>query len=83
MFYFIIFGWEWDAFYLHIANNIDSITVWIEWWEKYIDGNLSCYGVVTLVNEAECGRDMNITNREISLANGLKDKHVSISTHSI
>jgi hypothetical protein len=39
--------------------------------------------VATLVKEVECKGDTNLTQREIDLAYGLKDKQESIFTHTV
>ena len=56
--------------------------VWIETCIQ-CDGRLSWEGVSALVLEAHCNGDTNLTQMEIDLAYGLKDKHASIFTHFI
>ena len=51
--------------------------VWIERCTQSGEG-LSWEGVASLVKEAHRNGDTNVTEREIDLAYGLKDKHVSI-----
>ena len=55
------------------------------WIDRYIqcNGRLSWEGVATLLKEAHHNQDTNLTQREIDLAYGLKDKHASIFTHTI
>jgi hypothetical protein len=50
------------------------------WIDRCIqcNGRLSWEGVATLLKEAHCNQDTNLTQREIDLAYGLKDKHASI-----
>ena len=47
--------------------------VWIEWCEQSGHG-IWWEGVASLVKEEHCNGDTNITEREIDLAYGLKDK---------
>ena len=56
--------------------------VWIEWCKESNNGRLTWEGVSTLVKEVELKQDTNITQREIDLAHGLKDKFESIFTHA-
>ena len=51
--------------------------VWIEQCTQSGEG-LSWEGVASLVKEAHRNGDTNVTEREIDLAYGLKDKQVSI-----
>ena len=51
--------------------------VWIEWSEQSGHG-ISWEGVASLVKEAHRNGDSNITETELNLAYGLKDKHESI-----
>lgn len=51
--------------------------VWIERCTQSGEG-LSWEGVASLVKEAHRNGDTNVTEREIDLAYGLKDKQVSI-----
>ena len=51
--------------------------VWIERCEQSGHG-ISLEGVASLVKEAHCNGDRNLTEREIDLAYGLKDKMVRI-----
>ena len=51
--------------------------VWIEWCEQSIHG-ISWEGVDSLVKAAHHNGDTNLTQREIDLAYGLKDKKGSI-----
>ena len=74
---------EWDAIHLYIANNLDWMKVWIERCEQYGHG-ISWEGLVSLVKAAHRNGDTNLTQREIDLAYGLKDKQASIlSNHTI
>ena len=66
-------GREWDAIHLYIANNIDWMKVWIERSEQSGHG-ISWEDVASWVTEAHDNGDTNITEREIDLAYGLKDK---------
>ena len=61
---------------LYIVNNIYWMKVWIERCEQSGHG-ISWEGVVSLVKSHRNG-DRNITEREIDLAYGLKDKMASI-----
>ena len=57
--------------------------VWIERCAQLGHG-ISWEGVDSLVKEAQRNGDNNLTEREINLAYGLKDKHASILiTHTI
>ena len=47
--------------------------VWIEWCEQYGHG-ISWEGVASSVKSSHCNGDTNITEWEIDLAYGLKDK---------
>lgn len=51
--------------------------LWIEQCEEH-DGRLSWEGVATLIKRARRNEYNNLMQREIDLAYGLKDKHVSI-----
>jgi hypothetical protein len=51
--------------------------VLIEQCKQYGQG-LSWEGVSSLVKATHCNGDINLTQREINLAYGLKDKHESI-----
>jgi hypothetical protein len=51
--------------------------VWIDRCIQF-NGRLSWEGVATLLKEAHRNQDTYITQREIDLAYGLKDKHASI-----
>ena len=51
--------------------------VWIERCNRSGQG-LSWEGVASLVKEAHHNGDANLTEREIDLAYGIKDKHVSM-----
>ena len=70
-------GREWDAINLYIANNLDWMKVWIERCEQLGHG-ISWECVASLVKSAQCKGDRNLTEREIDLAYGLKDKMASI-----
>ncbi len=67
----------WDALHLYIANNLDWMKIWIEQCEQH-DSRLSWEGMSTLIKMAHHNDDPNLMQREIDLAFGLKDKHVSI-----
>ena len=73
MFIAIAVGREWDAIHLYIENNIDRMKVWIEWREQYGHG-ISWKGVASLVKATHRNGDTNLTQMEIDLAYGLKDK---------
>ena len=62
---------------MYIANNLDWMKVGIERCKQSGHG-LSWEGVASLVKEAHLNGDANLTEREIDLAYGLKDKHVII-----
>ena len=51
--------------------------VWIEQCEQYGLG-ISWEGAASLAKATHCNGDTNLTEREINLAYGLKDKHQSI-----
>ena len=70
-------GREWDAIHLYIANNLDWMKVWIERCEQSGHG-ISWKGVASLVKEVHRNGDINLTEREINLAYGLKHKQESI-----
>ena len=70
-------GQEWDAIHLYIANNLDWMKVWIEQC-KLSGHGISWEVVASLVKAAHRNGDRNITEREIDLAYGLKDKMESI-----
>ena len=70
-------GQEWDAIHLYIANNLDWMKVWIERYEQAGHG-MSWEGVASLLEAAHRNGYTNITQREIDLAYGLKDKIESI-----
>ena len=57
------------------------MNIWVEWCRNYNNGRLTREGVSTLVKEAELRWDTNITQREIELAHGLKNKQTRIFTH--
>ena len=61
----------------YIAKNLDWMKLWIEQCEQH-HGRLSWEGVATLIKRAHRNEDHNLTQREIDLAYGLKDKQVSI-----
>ena len=57
--------------------------VWIEWCKQSSQG-LSWEGVASLVKAAHRNGDTNITQREIDLAYGLKDKQeIILINHTI
>ena len=70
-------GREWDAIHLYIEKNIDWMKVWIERCEQSSHW-ISREGVASMVKEAHCNGDGNITESEIDLAYGLEDKMASI-----
>ena len=72
-----VLGWEWDAIHLYIANNIYQKNVWIEWCKQSGHG-ISWEGVASLVKSAQRNGDSNLTEREINLAYGVKDKMARI-----
>jgi len=59
--------------HLYIANNYDWINLWIERFKRSNNGSLT-WEVVSFLKEVERRRDTNLTQREIDLAHGLKDK---------
>ena len=74
---------EWDALHVYIANNIDWMKVWIERCEQSGHG-ISWEGVASFVKVTLRNGDTNLTQREIDIAYGLKDKKESILiNHSI
>jgi hypothetical protein len=75
--FFIVAGRVWDALHLYIVNNLDWMKLWIEQCEQH-EGRLSWEWVITLIKRAHRNEDRNLTQREIDLAYGLKDKQVSI-----
>ena len=72
----------WDAVHLYIENNIDWMEEWIERWiELYV--TLSWEGVSKLIKTVHRHREeypSELTQKEIDLACGLKDKNASIFT---
>jgi len=54
---------------------------WIERHEQFY-GTLSWGGVSTLFREVNCALYTNLTQMEIDLENGFKDKHSSMHFHS-
>ena len=74
---FFIVGREWDALHLYIANNLDWMTVWIE--QSQENGHtLTWDGVASLVKEAHCNGDPNVTPMVLDLIYGLRDRKVRI-----
>ena len=82
MLFFGIVGRVWDEVHLYIANNLD-------WMEQQIErciefyGTLSWEGVSKLIKIVHHHREEypgELTQREIDLACGLKDKKASIFT---
>ena len=66
-------------------NNLDWMMVWIERCQQS-GRTLTWEGVASLVKEAHRNGDSNVTQREIDLAYGLRDKQVRINiliTHII
>ena len=74
---FHIVGREWDALHLYIANNLDWMENWIEDREKHF-GRLTWEGVSKMIKTTDRHRYQfpDLTQREIDLAFGLKDKKV-------
>ena len=70
-------GREWDAIHLYITNNLHWMKVWIERCEQSGNG-ISWEGVASLVKEAHRNGDIDLIEREIDLAYGLKDKIANI-----
>ena len=60
-----------------MENNIDWMKEWIEQCAQSGHG-ISWEGVAPLVKEAQHNGDNNLTEREIDLAYGVKDKMASI-----
>jgi hypothetical protein len=75
-------GREWDALHIYIANNLDWMKVWIDRCIQR-EGRLSWEGVSTLVIEAHRNGDTNLTQQEIDLAHGLKDKQQACYSSNI
>ena len=74
---FFIVGHEWDALHLYIANNLDWMTIWIE--QSQENGfSLTWDGVASLVKEAHCNGDPNVTPMLLDLIYGLRDTKVCI-----
>ena len=70
----------WDAVHLYIANNLDWMEEWIERCIEFY-GTLSWEGVSKLIKIVHRHREeypSELTQREIDLACGLKDKKESI-----
>ena len=67
----------WDEIHLYITDNLDWMKVWIERCKQYGHG-ISWEGVSSLIKAAHRNGVTNMTEREIDLAYGLKDKHASI-----
>ena len=70
----------WDAIHLYIPNNLDWMEEWIEQCIEFY-GTLSWEGVNKLIKTVHLHREEypgEITQREIDLACGLKDKKTSI-----
>ena len=59
------------------------MNVWIERCKQHNGGRLLWKKLSELVREARRNKDVNVTQREIDLAYGLKDGHVSNFTHFI
>jgi hypothetical protein len=59
-------------------NNLDWMKLWIDQCNIQCNGRLSWEGVATLLKEAHHNQDTNLTQREIDLAYGLKDKQKHI-----
>ena len=77
-----VVGRGWDAIHLYIANNIDWMKVWIKRCEE-LDHGISWEGVASLVKATHRNGDRNLTEREIDLAYGLKDKmEIILINHS-
>ena len=66
-----------EALLLYIANNIEWMSEWIETCKARNDGRLSWKLLSELIKEAYRSGDGNVTDREIDLAYGLKDRKVS------
>jgi hypothetical protein len=81
--FFYSFSLEWDALHLYIGNNLDWMNVWIEICKHHNGGRLSWKRLSKLVREVHRNRDANVTQREIDLAYGLKNRQVSNFTHFI
>ena len=63
---------------MYVANNLDWMMVWIERCQQS-GRTLTWEGGASLVKEAHRNGDSNVTQREIDLAYGLRDKHVRIN----
>ena len=56
----------------------DCMTVWIEWCQ-HSSHRLKWESISSLVKQAHCNGDPNVTQKEIDLAYGLRDAQVLIS----
>ena len=57
---------------MYIANNQDWMTMWIERCQQY-GHRLKWESVYSLVIQAHCNGDPNVTQNKIDLAYGLRD----------
>ena len=77
-----VVGREWDAIHLYITNNLDWLKVWIERCKLSCHG-ISWEGVASSVKASHRNGDTNLTEREIDLAYGLKDKQTILLINHI
>ena len=77
--FFHIIGHVWDAIHLYIAKNIDWMEEWIERCTQYY-GTLSWEWVSKMIKTMHHHLEeyLELTQRKIDLACGLKDKKESI-----
>ena len=68
---------DYEALLLYIANNLEWMSEWIETCKSLNDGRLSWQPLFELIREVYRSGDGNVTDREIDLAYGLKDRKVS------
>lgn len=68
---------DYEALLLYIANNLEWMSEWIETCKARNDSRLSWQLLSELIREVYRSGDGNVTDREIDLAYGLKDRKVS------
>ena len=67
---------DYEALLLYIANNLEWMSEWIETCKAHKYGRLSWKLLSELIREVYSSGDGNVTDREIDLAYGLKDRKV-------
>ena len=67
---------DYEALLLYIANNLEWMSEWIETCKARNDGRLSRQLLSELIREVYHSGDGNVTDREIDLTYGLKDRKV-------